>query len=120
LLCGACGRDGRGARARASRGNLEGSRDRRTRARRNPFAPDKAHLHHRLLDLGHSQIRAVLLMYAWTALIAGTAVALAFVPVAAALGGFAIGLGLLIWAVRRPARAKAPVHRLRVGTGTDG
>jgi UDP-GlcNAc:undecaprenyl-phosphate GlcNAc-1-phosphate transferase len=93
---------------------------RRTRARRNPFAPDKAHLHHRLLDLGHSQIRAVLLMYAWTALIAGTAVALAFVPVAAALGGFAIGLGLLIWAVRRPARAKAPVHRLRVGTGTDG
>ena len=93
---------------------------RRTRARRNPFAPDKAHLHHRLLDLGHSQIRAVLLMYAWPALIAGTAVALAFVPVSAALGGFAIGLGLLIWAVRRPGRTKAPVHRLRVGTGTDG
>jgi UDP-GlcNAc:undecaprenyl-phosphate GlcNAc-1-phosphate transferase len=91
---------------------------RRTRARRNPFAPDKAHLHHRLLALGHSQVRAVLLMYAWTALIAGTAVAMAFFPVPAALGGFVIGLGLLLWAVRRPARTSASVHRLR--TGTDG
>ena len=49
---------------------------RRTRAGRNPFAPDKQHLHHRLLEMGHSQGRAVLLMYAWTGLVAGTAVAL--------------------------------------------
>ena len=27
---------------------------RRTRARRSPFAPDKQHLHHRLLEIGHS------------------------------------------------------------------
>ncbi|MEZ7822250.1 MAG: MraY family glycosyltransferase, partial [Candidatus Nanopelagicales bacterium] len=32
---------------------------RRTRAGRNPFAPDKRHLHHRLLEMGHSQRRAV-------------------------------------------------------------
>jgi len=93
---------------------------RRTRAGRNPFAPDKSHLHHRLLDLGHSQVRAVLLMYAWTALIAGTAVALAFIPVVAALGGFAVGLGLLWWAVRRPAKKSASIHQLHTGTGTDG
>ena len=55
---------------------------RRTRAGRNPFAPDKQHLHHRLLEMGHSQVRAVLLMYAWTAVVAGAAVALAFIPVA--------------------------------------
>ena len=30
--------------------------------------------------MGHSQGRAVLLMYAWTGLVAGTAVAVAFVP----------------------------------------
>jgi len=42
---------------------------RRTRARRSPFAPDKMHLHHRLLEIGHSQRRAVLLMYAWSALL---------------------------------------------------
>jgi UDP-GlcNAc:undecaprenyl-phosphate GlcNAc-1-phosphate transferase len=42
---------------------------RRTRARRSPFSPDKMHLHHRLLELGHSQRRAVLLMYAWAAML---------------------------------------------------
>ena len=91
---------------------------RRTRAGRNPFAPDKEHLHHRLLDLGHSQVRAVLLMYAWTGLLAGTAVAMAFIPVPAALGMFAVGLGLLILAVRRPRRrrARGEVRPLRSGT----
>ncbi|MCW2497778.1 MraY family glycosyltransferase [Jatrophihabitans sp.] len=34
-----------------------------------PFAPDKQHLHHRLLELGHSHRRAVLLMYFWAALL---------------------------------------------------
>ena len=91
---------------------------RRTRAGRNPFAPDKQHLHHRLLEMGHSQVRAVLLMYAWTALIAGTAVAIAFVPLGYAAIGFLVGLGLLIFAVRRPARAaQAEVRALRTGTG---
>ena len=90
---------------------------RRTRARRNPFAPDKQHLHHRLLEMGHSQVRAVILMYAWTALIAGTAVAVAFVPLGYAAIGFLVGLGLLILAVRRPAkRATAEVRPIRTGT----
>jgi UDP-GlcNAc:undecaprenyl-phosphate/decaprenyl-phosphate GlcNAc-1-phosphate transferase len=44
---------------------------RRTRAGRSPFAPDKQHLHHRLLEIGHSHRRAVLLMYLWAALVAG-------------------------------------------------
>jgi len=49
---------------------------RRTRAGRSPFAPDKAHLHHRLLEIGHSHTRAVLIMYFWTALIAFGGVAM--------------------------------------------
>lgn len=44
---------------------------RRTRAGRSPFAPDKQHLHHRLLEIGHSHRRAVLLMYLWAAVVAG-------------------------------------------------
>ena len=40
---------------------------RRTRAGRSPFAPDKQHLHHRLLEIGHSQRRAVLIMWMWAA-----------------------------------------------------
>ena len=43
---------------------------RRTRAGRSPFSPDKKHLHHRLLEIGHSQRRAVLVMYLWAALVA--------------------------------------------------
>ena len=48
---------------------------RRTRAGRSPFSPDKMHLHHRLLEIGHSHTRAVLIMYFWTALLAFTGVA---------------------------------------------
>ncbi len=77
---------------------------RRTKAGRNPFAPDKQHLHHRLLEMGHSHRRAVMLMYAWTGLVAGAAVAVAFVPWPFAIGGFVVGLAALIWLVRRPGR----------------
>ncbi len=44
---------------------------RRTSAGRSPFAPDKQHLHHRLLEIGHSHPRAVLLMYMWSILTGG-------------------------------------------------
>ena len=63
---------------------------RRTRAGRSPFAPDKAHLHHRLLEIGHSHTRAVLIMYFWTALLAFAFVALSLssgpLPVVAGAG----------------------------------
>ena len=51
---------------------------RRTAAGRSPFAPDKQHLHHRLLERGHSHARAVLVMYLWSAVLAYGAVAIAF------------------------------------------
>jgi UDP-GlcNAc:undecaprenyl-phosphate GlcNAc-1-phosphate transferase len=47
---------------------------RRTRAGLSPFAPDRGHLHHRLLDIGHSHRQSVLIMYLWAALFAGTVV----------------------------------------------
>ena len=43
---------------------------RRLRAGVSPFAPDKQHLHHRMLMLGHSHRRAVLILYLWAALLA--------------------------------------------------
>jgi UDP-GlcNAc:undecaprenyl-phosphate GlcNAc-1-phosphate transferase len=51
---------------------------RRARKLRSPFAPDKQHLHHRLLELGHSHRRAVLLLYFWSALVAFAGVGLSF------------------------------------------
>jgi UDP-GlcNAc:undecaprenyl-phosphate GlcNAc-1-phosphate transferase len=38
------------------------------------YHPDKEHLHHRLLEIGHSQRKAVLIMWMWAALIAGSTV----------------------------------------------
>ena len=40
---------------------------RRVRAGKSPFSADRKHLHHRLLDMGHSHLHAVLIFYGWTA-----------------------------------------------------
>ncbi len=53
---------------------------RRTWRGHNVFHPDKQHLHHRLLARGHSHWGAVLLMYAWTALVSVGLVVMALVP----------------------------------------
>jgi UDP-GlcNAc:undecaprenyl-phosphate/decaprenyl-phosphate GlcNAc-1-phosphate transferase len=47
---------------------------RRTRAGQSPFAADRKHLHHRLLDFGHSQRASVLIMYLWAAAFSGIVV----------------------------------------------
>jgi len=42
---------------------------RRMGAGKSPFSPDRKHLHHRMLDMGHSDRSAVLIFYAWTAIV---------------------------------------------------
>jgi UDP-GlcNAc:undecaprenyl-phosphate GlcNAc-1-phosphate transferase len=64
---------------------------RRTRAGRSPFAPDKEHLHHRLLEIGHSHRRAVLLMWLWAGLIAFGGV------LASLYGGRVTTIVLAVW-----------------------
>ncbi len=44
---------------------------RRATKRRGVATADKEHLHHRLMDLGHGHRRAVLIMWAWTAVLSG-------------------------------------------------
>ncbi len=75
---------------------------RRTVAGRSPFAPDKQHLHHRLLEIGHSHRRAVLIMYGWTALLAFGAVGWAILPPALAVTLAAVGLVVLVVIVGWP------------------
>src|SRR5690606_35044075 len=43
---------------------------RRLAAGKSPMAPDRMHLHHRMLALGHSHRRAVLILNVWTAVFA--------------------------------------------------
>ena len=82
---------------------------RRTRSGRSPFSPDKAHLHHRLLEIGHSHTRAVLIMYGWTALLAfgGVAVSVS--------GGLLPALGIL-GAVTAIVLVASSVPLLRAGS----
>ncbi|MER5669920.1 glycosyltransferase family 4 protein [Pseudonocardia alni] len=85
---------------------------RRTRAGTSPFSPDKMHLHHRLLQVGHSHRRAVLLVYLWVAVIAFGAVALALVP-RTGLVLAATGIALVVAFV-----ASAVPHRSRMRTAS--
>lgn len=67
---------------------------RRTKERRHPFSADQRHLHHRMLRIGHSHPRAVLVFYLWAAVISGSAVALAFTEWTEVVGPAAVGLAV--------------------------
>jgi UDP-GlcNAc:undecaprenyl-phosphate GlcNAc-1-phosphate transferase len=88
---------------------------RRTRAGLSPFAPDRKHLHHRILDIGHSHRTSVLIMYLWATLFAGSVVwlsivrtplfVLAIVTVAAMLALLLVSMPRLRPWTRQPAGA---------------
>ena len=52
---------------------------RRTRAGKPLMAADRQHLHHRVLNIGHSYRQSVLIMYLWAALFSVTVVSLSVV-----------------------------------------
>src|SRR5690606_37058545 len=58
---------------------------RRLRAGKSPFTADRKHLHHRLLDLGHSHLAAVVILYAWTAVASTGVLLMLFAPWGVAL-----------------------------------
>lgn len=65
---------------------------RRVSQGKSPFSPDKKHLHHRLLRIGHSQKRVVLVLYTWVGVVAFGAVGLTVLP----LSVMAISFSLLV------------------------
>jgi UDP-GlcNAc:undecaprenyl-phosphate/decaprenyl-phosphate GlcNAc-1-phosphate transferase len=88
---------------------------RRTRKGLSPFSPDKMHLHHRLLEIGHSQRRAVLLIYLWAGVLAFGAVALALLD-DVTVAAWTTGLGLLVAVIA----TAVPRERRRGGHGPAG
>lgn len=73
---------------------------RRLAAGKSPFSPDKMHLHHRLLRLGHGQRQVVLVLYSWVAVVAVGAVgATVFPPLVAVILfiGCAVLVGVVTW-----------------------
>jgi UDP-GlcNAc:undecaprenyl-phosphate/decaprenyl-phosphate GlcNAc-1-phosphate transferase len=69
---------------------------RRTRAGTSPWQADKKHLHHRLLDIGHSHRTSVLIMYLWATLFAGTVVLLSIIRTKLPILGVVTLAGFLV------------------------
>jgi UDP-GlcNAc:undecaprenyl-phosphate/decaprenyl-phosphate GlcNAc-1-phosphate transferase len=88
---------------------------RRTRAGMSPFAADKGHLHHRLLQFGHSKQTSVLIMYLWAGLLS-LAVLLVTVtpqhraPILVAMVLLGLGLLYLLLPIRKARRSGATRH----------
>ncbi|MFR4190631.1 MAG: MraY family glycosyltransferase, partial [Corynebacterium variabile] len=73
---------------------------RRLAAGKSPFAPDKKHLHHRLLRLGHGQRQVVLVLYSWVGVVALGAVGATVFPPVVALVVFLVAfvvVGVVTW-----------------------
>ena len=97
---------------------------RRTWRRQGIGQADKEHIHHRLMDIGHTPPHAVLLMYLWSALISASALAVGLID-----GRLAVGAILLVArrccsvAHRAPAAGAASAARAepdRRGSTTPG
>ncbi|HEY7280674.1 MAG TPA: MraY family glycosyltransferase [Actinomycetota bacterium] len=75
---------------------------RRIRRGRPVTHADKEHIHHRLMDFGHSHRQAVLLMYLWSALISASALAVALLNGRVLVGGIGVAALLIIIATAIP------------------
>ena len=86
---------------------------RRLRRGRPVTSPDKEHIHHRLMDIGHSHRGAVLLMYLWSALISLAALAVAMINGRLVVGAILLSAAVVIAGtslprLRRAGRASGP------------
>ncbi len=71
----------------------------RMKYRRPVYRADANHFHHRFARIGYSQRRTVAYLYAWTATMAGLAVALRFLPYSDGHGNFRVGWSLVMAAL---------------------
>jgi UDP-GlcNAc:undecaprenyl-phosphate GlcNAc-1-phosphate transferase len=94
---------------------------RRLRAGKSPFSADRLHLHHRLLDMGHSHLHAVLIFYSWTAVASVGCLTFMFVPWWAGLSflvvGFAIASIVTLAPLSRRKRLEAGAQSIAVSDG---
>lgn len=89
---------------------------RRTRHGQAFYQPDKKHLHHRLLEIGHSQRRAVAIMWLWSAVIAFGAVGVSLYSgpwLWSALAGGLVVAAVTTFVLPRVNRVDGPRPRVR-------
>ncbi len=89
---------------------------RRLRAGKSPFSADRKHLHHRLLDMGHSHLHAVLIFYAWTAVASLGVLSFLFMPwwgsLALILVGLAVTTGFTLAPLSKRKRIEVAAQRV--------
>jgi UDP-GlcNAc:undecaprenyl-phosphate GlcNAc-1-phosphate transferase len=86
---------------------------RRVRRGASPFAPDKEHLHHKLMSWGNSQQRTTLILYLLTAMLAIPAMLAAFAPLwLAFLSGIALLAIAIVVTKREPQVALRNRHKV--------
>ena len=83
---------------------------RRVGTGKSPFHPDRRHLHHQLLQLGHTHRRAVLIMYLWTALFAFGGAALVWWTTERVLWTVGLGAVVALALTLGPLRGRARVR----------
>lgn len=88
---------------------------RRTRAGVGFYTPDKMHLHHRLLELGHSQRRVALIIYLWVGVLAFSAAASTLFPLSVVAPAFGAGLVVAMLVTMAP-RLHRRLAELRTST----
>src|SRR6266542_2488073 len=87
---------------------------RRLRRGRPVFAPDKEHIHHQLRQIGHTHSRAVLIMYYWAILLAGSGLAVSFLNGRLIVGSILVAALALIAATLVPRRLRERRRTRRV------
>ncbi len=94
---------------------------RRALRRQSIAVPDKEHLHHRLMRLGHGQRRAVFILWAWTAVLAGFVLAPTYTNEGNALVPFGIAaLALALYAIFHPVARRTRRDRAVAVPAADG
>ena len=93
---------------------------RRLRAGKSPFSADRKHLHHRLLDMGHPHLHAVLILYAWTFVVSVGVLGYRFVPWYVATLLIVIGLIVCTVVTLSPLSKRKALEVHAQSAGDDG
>lgn len=94
---------------------------RRARSGRDISAPDKGHIHHRIMNLGHGQRRSVIILWLWTALLSALVLYPTYTggtPIIALAGIAILALALIGYTLLHPSESveqrrprRRPRHR---------
>src|SRR5699024_1772609 len=84
---------------------------RRIGSGKSPFHADKAHLHHRLLSIGHSKLTAVRILYTWTEVISVGLLLPLVLPMRSVYLFWVLGLMFAVLLTFAPLRWRPGRHR---------